>query len=246
MKRGLFIVLEGIDGAGKTAQIKRLEAYFKGQGVMTHTMVFPDRNTTIGSLINAYLQGTTSNVPKECLHLLFSANRWEKQKELHDVLASGTTVLCDRYAYSGVAYSVAVHGLDVNWCLEADKGLIKPDLVFQIAADPSECARRRGYGDEVYEKLQVQEEVAKVFNFFHASDNWNVIYPNRSPLQGNAQPSAEQSGTNVDSVEGSQEATERAISEVHQQLVEHLRVSATRLASAKTSALGRLGNAKPW
>ena len=43
----------------------------------------------------------------EAVHLLFSMNRWEMKQQLTDLLASGTNVVCDRYAYSGVAYSVA-------------------------------------------------------------------------------------------------------------------------------------------
>ena len=48
----------------------------------------------------------------EAVHLLFSMNRWEMKKQLTDILASGTNVVCDRYAYSGVAYSVAKVSLD--------------------------------------------------------------------------------------------------------------------------------------
>lgn len=43
----------------------------------------------------------------EAVHLLFAMNRWEMKKQLVELLASGTNVVCDRYAYSGVAYSVA-------------------------------------------------------------------------------------------------------------------------------------------
>lgn len=43
----------------------------------------------------------------ETVHLLFSANRWEKLKEIKELLASGKTLVIDRYAFSGVAYSAA-------------------------------------------------------------------------------------------------------------------------------------------
>ena len=72
----------------------------------------------------------------EAVHLLFSMNRWEMKRQLVDVLQSGQDVVCDRYAYSGVAYSVA-KGLDFQWCLGADRGLVLPDLVlyFDASAD---------------------------------------------------------------------------------------------------------------
>ena len=69
----------------------------------------------------------------EAVHLLFSMNRWEMKRQLVDVLQSGQDVVCDRYAYSGVAYSVA-KGLDFQWCLGADRGLVLPDLVLYFDA----------------------------------------------------------------------------------------------------------------
>ena len=68
----------------------------------------------------------------EAVHLLFSMNRWEeKDTMIDDMLNKGVNVICDRYAYSGVAYSSA-KGLDFEWCLNADKGLIEPDMVIYI------------------------------------------------------------------------------------------------------------------
>lgn len=69
------------------------------------------------------------------------------------MLQVGTNVVCDRYAYSGVAYSAA-KGLSFDWCLAADKGLLKPDLVFYIDVGPDEIAKRSGFGDERYEKVE--------------------------------------------------------------------------------------------
>ena len=47
----------------------------------------------------------------EAVHLLFAMNRWEQKEDLISTLESGTNLVCDRYAYSGVAYSGA-KGLD--------------------------------------------------------------------------------------------------------------------------------------
>ena len=63
-------------------------------------------------------------------------NRWENKGWLAKELAKGANVVCDRYAYSGVSYSAA-KGLDFDWCLGADRGLVQPDLVlyFDISAE---------------------------------------------------------------------------------------------------------------
>ena len=67
---------------------------------------FPDRTTNIGAIINSYL-GCKKELEDHVVHLLFSANRWEMEKEIINTLMSGTSVLIDRYAYSGVAFSAA-------------------------------------------------------------------------------------------------------------------------------------------
>ena len=75
---------------------------------------FPDRTTNIGGIINSYL-GCKKELEDHVVHLLFSANRWEMEKEIINTLMSGTSVLIDRYAYSGVAFSAAkVSSLHMN------------------------------------------------------------------------------------------------------------------------------------
>ena len=74
-------------------------------------------------------------------------------------------MICDRYAYSGVAYSGA-KGLDFQWCLNADRGLVKPDLVFYIDLDMDTIKERSGFGDERYEKTEFQAKVRDQFEGF--------------------------------------------------------------------------------
>lgn len=56
---------------------------------------FPDRETPIGKMISAYLTNATA-MDDHALHLLFSANRWEKADRLRGLLAAGKTVIIDR------------------------------------------------------------------------------------------------------------------------------------------------------
>lgn len=56
-------------------------------------------------------------------------------EKVNDHLEKGITIICDRYWYSGVAYSAA-KGLDLDWCINSDKGLIEPDLIIYLKADP--------------------------------------------------------------------------------------------------------------
>lgn len=70
-------------------------------------------------------------------------------QEIESKLSSGVSVVCDRYLYSGVAYSTA-KGLDQQWCLQPEKGLLKPDIIVYLKAQPEELAKRAGYGEERY------------------------------------------------------------------------------------------------
>ena len=108
-------------------------------------MVYPNRESELGKLIGQYLTKKDFKVNNETIHLLFSANRWEEKEIIHETLNKGINIVCDRYAYSGVAYSNA-KGLDFEWAKSSDKGLPKPDIVFYIDMPVEECRKRTGFG----------------------------------------------------------------------------------------------------
>ncbi|KAH8394629.1 hypothetical protein KR222_000415 [Zaprionus bogoriensis] len=145
-KRGLFIVFEGCDRCGKTTQSRLLLDALKRKGILAKQMNFPDRSTAIGQLINSYLTNA-QELSDEMVHLLFSANRWERMKSIRKQLLAGTSIICDRYAYSGVAYTAA-KGYDFDWCCAPDRGLPKPDAVFYLQLSPEELQARGGFGGE--------------------------------------------------------------------------------------------------
>lgn len=76
--RGAFIVFEGADRAGKSTQCQMLVEHLQAQGVAAELWRFPDRTTPIGKMINSYLT-SQSDIDDAAVHLLFSANRWEKR-----------------------------------------------------------------------------------------------------------------------------------------------------------------------
>ncbi|KAF9434910.1 hypothetical protein BGZ76_007214 [Entomortierella beljakovae] len=161
MPRGRFILLEGCDRAGKSTQCSMLVAALKEKGHNVELCKFPDRTTAIGKMIHAYLTNA-EELDDKAIHLLFSANRWEAMHSVKRKLLSGTHLVVDRYAYSGVAFSTA-KGLNLTWCKNPDRGLIRPDLTFFLDLPTSEAERRGGFGDERYETRELQERVRKVF-----------------------------------------------------------------------------------
>lgn len=76
--RGALIVLEGLDRCGKTSQCNRLLSTLEGLGHSVESWRFPDRNTGVGKMISSYLSNQ-SQLDDHAIHLLFSANRWEKR-----------------------------------------------------------------------------------------------------------------------------------------------------------------------
>lgn len=83
------------------------------------------------------------------------------REALISALLAGTTLVVDRYAYSGVAYSAAkgVPGMDVEWCRAPDVGLPAPDLVVYLRVSNAVAAARAGFGEERYEKAEFQDKV---------------------------------------------------------------------------------------
>lgn len=173
MKRGLLILIEGLDRTGKTTQTSLLLEKLQPDAEL---IKFPDRTTPIGQLINKYLTEKNFELPDQAAHLLFSANRWELSHKLETLLLEGKHVILDRYVYSGIAYSVAkgIDGMDLEWCLQPDKGLIKPDLLFFLSnGDSMASSSRKGFGEERYETLQFQDRVKdQFFNVFRALEGY--------------------------------------------------------------------------
>ncbi|VBB74972.1 Putative thymidylate kinase [Podospora comata] len=162
--RGALIVLEGLDRSGKTTQVKLLEQRFVELGKSVKVMRFPDRTTPIGQMINSYLTSQTT-MSDHVIHLLFSANRWEAASLITSLLSHGTTVICDRYYYSGIVYSAAKHNplLPLSWARSPEVGLPRPDLVLFLDLDELEAKKRGGWGGEVYEKAEMQRRVRELF-----------------------------------------------------------------------------------
>lgn len=167
-KRGAFIVIEGLDKSGKTTQVSLLQDRLQNLqdvGPTTPKVVklhFPDRTTAIGKMIEAYLH-SESDLDDRTIHLLFSANRWELASTITAHLERGTTVVTDRYSFSGIAYSVR-KGLPYEWCRAPEIGLPAPDLTLFLDISPEVAATRGGYGLERYEKEEVQKGVRQVFD----------------------------------------------------------------------------------
>jgi len=179
-QRGALIVFEGCDRSGKTTVCERLVKHLndtkqlgKDDKESAKMMRLPDRTTKLGQVIDGYLQNK-EELNDHVIHLLFSANRWEKTSEMKKAFEAGQHVIIDRYAFSGVAFSAAKEGMDLEWCRQPDRELPKPDLVCFLDVSPEEASKRGNYGNEKDEKDEFQAKVRDNYKKLE-EDNWEVI-----------------------------------------------------------------------
>lgn len=187
--RGSFILLEGVDRCGKTTQCSLLVKHLISLSIAAVAFRFPDRTTSVGEVIDGYLR-SGKDIDDHAVHLLFSANRWEVAPQIAQHIANGDTVVCDRYAYSGVAFSSAKReqdlcnhqsNLSIEWCRAPDIGLPAPDAVIFLDLSQEDAERRGGFGEERYENSNLQLRVKKQFAELQKMDeedkrvHWYVV-----------------------------------------------------------------------
>lgn len=107
----MFIVLEGLDGAGKSTQISRLKDMFLSRGVEVEYLHFPRFDAPVyGELIARFLRGELGSVEQVnpyLVALLYAGDRAECGATIRAWLDEGKVVIADRYVYSNVGYQCA-------------------------------------------------------------------------------------------------------------------------------------------
>ncbi|OGE64431.1 dTMP kinase [Candidatus Daviesbacteria bacterium RIFCSPLOWO2_02_FULL_36_7] len=108
MKRGRLIVIEGIDGSGKTTQIELLKEYLASQGVPLEVISFPRYEENIyGRLIKRYLEGEFGSLEKINPYLMaciFAGDRMLAKDQIEQWLSEGKIVIANRYVSSSKAH----------------------------------------------------------------------------------------------------------------------------------------------
>lgn len=121
-------------------------------------------------MIDQYLKGE-SEQEDHVIHLLFSANRWEAASSILSDLSAGTTVVIDRYYYSGCVYSAAKDNpsLSLAWSRHPEEGLPRPDICVFLDISAEEAAKRGDYGTEKYESKKMQDRVRELFGIMRGA-----------------------------------------------------------------------------
>jgi dTMP kinase len=174
-KRGKFVVLEGIDGAGTTTHVGRLAERLRAMRVAVRATREPS-DGPVGTLVRQVLTGRVvvpgGRAPGwATMALLFAADRMDHvESEIEPFVAEGGVVLSDRYDASSLAYQSVSSGADskeaVEWIRSLNRYVRRPDLTMVLDVSPETASERRlhrGEAAQLYEQNEVQRALAAFY-----------------------------------------------------------------------------------
>lgn len=163
---GLFIDVEGLDGAGCATQVKRIGQALIKEKVKVYLTKEPTRGP-IGKLVKAALEGEFNSLPPASVQLLFAADRGRHlNDEIIPRLEKGELVITDRYLWSSVAFGSI--NLSKEWLFNLNQEFILPDLSILIDVSPEECLKRikkEKISLELYDRRSELENAGETFSF---------------------------------------------------------------------------------
>lgn len=165
---GKFIVIEGLDGSGKSAQVDLVVEFFKGSGKDVILTKEPTMDSEAGRKIKQALKGEIIIEPLELQKLYTEDRREHLNNKVIPALREGKFVVSSRYFFSTFAYGGS-DGLDVDNLIELNNEFLLPDLTIIIDTLPESCIERiegRGEPKELFEKKEKLEKVNEYYKKF--------------------------------------------------------------------------------
>ena len=162
----LFITFEGIDGCGKSTQVKMLMDRLDGKNIESLLVREPGGTRISEEIREVLLMNRNDTMAKRTEALLMTASRAQLTKEvIIPKLEAGTWVIADRFKDSTLAYQGGGRGLDLNYLIQLNEFAtydLDPDITFFIDVTAKEGSGRRTSGkqDRIEEAgLKFQEKV---------------------------------------------------------------------------------------
>ncbi|ASU34708.1 dTMP kinase [Mucilaginibacter xinganensis] len=191
MKKNFFIAFEGIDGSGKSTQVKLLKEKLEAAGLKVYTTCEPT-DSPMGKMIRDIFNHRIE-ADHRTIAALFVADRLDhllnKTNGILKMLEEGYTVITDRYYLSSYAYQSPY--MDLNWVIQANSlsaGLLRPDLNIYIDISPEVSIERINKGRssiELYETLDnlknVRTKYLEIFELLKEEEKILVVDGNKNP-----------------------------------------------------------------
>ena len=180
---GKFIVIEGLDGSGKSSQVDLAVDLIKGSGKEVVVTKEPTIESEFGRIIKQALRKEIVVEPLELQKLYVQDRREHLKNKVIPALEEGKFVVSSRYAFSTFAYGYS-DGLDVDLLVKLNEEFLLPDLTIIIDVNPESCVERienRGEPKELFEKLEKLTKVNEIYKKTpEMFNNVVVINGNRS------------------------------------------------------------------
>ena len=173
----MYIVLEGIDGAGKSTQIKMLKEWLESNGLRVETIVEPT-DLEVGKLIRKLLtrSDATSETMQKTLGLLFAADRLILMDRIEQLEKDNIVVISDRSFYSSLSYQEPQ-----DWIKEINKYAKIPDLVLLLDLDVKKSVERCDGTDEFENEEFLTGVKENYLELAKSNDNFKIIDANNGP-----------------------------------------------------------------
>tara|TARA_Y100000817_G_scaffold48944_2_gene34877 strand:- start:22286 stop:22927 length:642 start_codon:yes stop_codon:yes gene_type:complete len=146
-KSSFFISFEGIDGCGKSTQVKLLNKKMKSMSIDSIVVREPGGNTISEDIRGILLNNDFFNMSSRTEALLMAASRSQLTRDIIiPSLSKGSLIIADRYSDSTLAYQGGGRGIDVEWLISLNKFATyntKPDLTIYLDVEVEEGLRRR-------------------------------------------------------------------------------------------------------
>ena len=168
--KGVFIVVEGIDGSGKGYAMMRLQEYIMGRSKKYDHLLLTRNptNSLDGQKLREILatQSDSQTGARQCMELFIKDRTQHMEQHIKPALEKGYIVLCDRYKYSTMAFQSA-QGIPLQELIDAQSHLPTPDLVFLLDLPVETAAQRMSARDgrEKFENKEFSEKVRR--NYLH-------------------------------------------------------------------------------
>ena len=174
---GKFIVIEGIDGSGKTTQAEKLVGVLREKGVKAIYTKEPTDEPT-GQVIRSEILSGKTKIPGVAVQYLMAADRAVHHEKIEQYLKEGYTVISDRYFWSAIAYGLVDKGINFEQngqllltslsILSMYHQFIAPDITFYLNVSTNTAMqriKRKKTRIEIYEKKEKLDKISKGYNW---------------------------------------------------------------------------------